>query len=106
MQTFHEGMRIVQTLTAHDFQMPTDAELPNPMHREVARIYAERRDFPTLEVLDAVALFAQPELLDTPPPSNSPLCPLRAPESLTRTPCWARSPCSNRRHGLNMSESP
>ena len=65
MQTFHEGMRIVQTLLARDFQMPSDAELPNPMHREVARIYVERREFTVREVLDAVALFAQPELLDT-----------------------------------------
>lgn len=64
MQTFHEGMRIVQTLVARDFRMPTDPELPNPMHREVARIYVERRDFPVREVLDAVGIFAQPELLD------------------------------------------
>ena len=65
MQTFHEGMRIVQVLVARDFNMPADAELPNPMHREVARIYVERREFMVQEVLDAVALFAQPELLDT-----------------------------------------
>ena len=65
MQTFHEGMRIVQVLAARDFNMPSDAELPNPMHREVARIYVERRNFSVQEVLDAVAIFAQPELLDT-----------------------------------------
>ena len=64
MQTFHEGMRIVQVLVARDFKMPADAELPNPMHREVARIYVERREFTVHEVLDAVATFAQPELLD------------------------------------------
>lgn len=63
MQTFHEGMRLVQTLLNRDFQMPTDAELPNPMHREVARIYVERRAFSVREVLEAVSLFAQPELL-------------------------------------------
>ena len=65
MQTFHEGMRIVQVLVARDFNMPSDAELPNPMHREVARVYVERRDYTVQEVLDAVAIFAQPELLDT-----------------------------------------
>lgn len=64
MQTFHEGMRIVQTLVARDFNMPTDAELPNPMHREVARVYVERRAFAIREVLEAVALFAQPGLLE------------------------------------------
>ncbi len=65
MQTFHEGMRIVQVLVGRDFKMPIDPELPNPMHREVARVYVERREFRVGEVLDAVALFAQPELLDT-----------------------------------------
>ena len=65
MQTFHEGMRIVQVLVARDFLMPSDAELPNPMHREVARVYVERREYPVEEVLAAVAIFAQPELLDT-----------------------------------------
>lgn len=64
MQTFHEGMRIVQTLVARDFNMPTDPELPNPMHREVARVYVERREFNVGEVLDAVGIFAQPGLLE------------------------------------------
>lgn len=73
MQTFHEGMRIVQVLAARDFRMPSDAELPNPMHREVARIYVERRDFSVREVIDAVGLFAQPELLDTVPEQLSSL---------------------------------
>lgn len=73
MQTFHEGMRIVQVLVARDFRMPTDAELPNPMHREVARIYVERRDFAVREVLDAVGHFAQPELLETVPEQLSSL---------------------------------
>lgn len=64
MQLFHEGMRIVQMLVARDFRMPTDPDLPNPMHREVARIYVERRDYSVREVLESVAVFAQPELLD------------------------------------------
>lgn len=63
MQKFHEGLRIVQTLVAKDFREPTAAELPNPIHREVARIYAERRDFAIPEVLAATNAFAQPELL-------------------------------------------
>ena len=63
MQVFHEGMRIVQTLVSRDFNMPLDAELPNPMHREVARVYVERRNFSVQEVLDAASIFAQPGLL-------------------------------------------
>lgn len=64
MQTFHEGMRIIQVLCANDFSTPKDAELPSPQHREVARTYVERRDFTVLEVLDAMKTFAQPHLLD------------------------------------------
>lgn len=67
MQTFYEGMRIVQVLIARDFTMPSDADLPNPAHREVARIYVERREFKIPEVLDSVGIFAQPELLETRP---------------------------------------
>jgi hypothetical protein len=65
MQIFHEGMRIVQALVANDFTMPKDAEIPNPMHREVARIYVERRNFRVSETLEAVFLFAQKGLLET-----------------------------------------
>lgn len=65
MQTFYEGMRIVQVMCSTDFKMPKEVELPSPQHREVARIYAERRNFKVQDVLDATALFAQPELLKT-----------------------------------------
>jgi len=47
--------------------MPSDAQLPSPVHREVARIYVERRNFKVPEVLEAVGVFAQPELLRTRP---------------------------------------
>ena len=39
--------------------------LPLPQHRHVARILRDRRDFPVLEVVDAIKPFAQPELLLT-----------------------------------------
>jgi hypothetical protein len=65
MQVFYEGWRIVQALCDRDFQMPREVDIPNPVHREVARMYVERRDFPVLDVLDAVRKFGQPELLDT-----------------------------------------
>jgi hypothetical protein len=60
-------MRIVQMLVARDFKMPSDSDLPNPAHREVARIYVERREFKVADVLDSVGVFAQPELLQTTP---------------------------------------
>lgn len=64
MQTFHEGLRIVQALVESDFREPKRIDIPNPIHREVAKVYVERRDFSVLEVLDAVKKFAQPELLE------------------------------------------
>lgn len=65
MQTFYEGLRIVQALCATDFQTPSEALLPSPSHREVARIWVERRNLPVIEVVEAVATFAQPHLLQT-----------------------------------------
>lgn len=45
--------------------MPKEVELPLPVHREVARVYVERRRFPAMDVLEAVETFAQPGLLVT-----------------------------------------
>lgn len=67
MQTFYEAMRIIQALVARDFRMPSDSDLPHPAHREVARVYVERRDHKVSDVLDSVGLFAQPYLLETSP---------------------------------------
>jgi hypothetical protein len=65
MQTFYEGWRIVQAFLDADAQLPREVSLPRPAHREVARILVERRDFPVLDVVEAIATFAQPELLVT-----------------------------------------
>lgn len=65
MQVFYEGWRIVQALCSTDFQMPREVVLPSPIHREVARVYIERRQFPVVEVIEATGRFAQPELLET-----------------------------------------
>jgi hypothetical protein len=45
---FYEGWRIVQALCERDFKVPGEIDIPSPVHREVARIYAERRNFPVL----------------------------------------------------------
>jgi hypothetical protein len=65
MQIFYEGWRLVQSLCASDFKMPREVAIPSPIDREVARLYVERRNFPIEDVLDAVASFAQPHLLET-----------------------------------------
>jgi hypothetical protein len=65
MQIFYEGWRIVQALCECDFKMPREVDIPNPIHREVARIFVERRDFPVVDVIEATRKFAQPDLLVT-----------------------------------------
>jgi hypothetical protein len=65
MQIFYSGVRVVQALCSTNFKMPREVVLESPIEREVARIYVERRERPTSEVLDAVGLFAQPHLLET-----------------------------------------
>lgn len=65
MQTFYEGWRIIQAFIESDGEMPKEVLLPTPVHREVARILVERRDFPVVDVVGAIATFSQPELLAT-----------------------------------------
>lgn len=65
MQVFYEGWRIVQALCESDFKMPREVDIPNPTHREVARIFVERRKFPVVDVIRATKKFAQPGLITT-----------------------------------------
>jgi hypothetical protein len=65
MQTFYEGWRIVQAFIDADAHLPREVALPRPAHREVTRILVERRDFPVVDVVEAIASFAQPGLLAT-----------------------------------------
>lgn len=64
-EIFLEGWQTVQFFLAADAKLPKPAALPGGPKRQVARILAERRDFPVLDVVDALAPLAQPELLDT-----------------------------------------
>jgi hypothetical protein len=65
MQIFYEGWRTVQAFIDADARVPKEIDLPTPVQREVARILAERREFPIVEVVDAIRKFGQPELLAT-----------------------------------------
>jgi hypothetical protein len=76
MEVFYEGWRIVQALCESDFKMPREIDIPNPIHREVAKVYVERRNFPVLDVYEATAKFAQPHLLET-TTETVPSAPLR-----------------------------
>lgn len=65
MQIFYEGWRVVQAFMAADAKVPKEVLLPSPVEREVARILAQRREFPVTDVIEALSVFAQPELLRT-----------------------------------------
>jgi hypothetical protein len=65
MQVFHEGWEVIQAFLAADAKMPPPAALVRPAQRHVAKLLTDRRDFPVLEVVEALSPFAQPELLET-----------------------------------------
>ena len=65
MEVFYQGWQIVQQFIHADAQVPREVHLPRPADRQVCRFLQERRDFPVLDVLDALVPLAQPELLAT-----------------------------------------
>jgi hypothetical protein len=65
MEVFYLGWGVVQQFIAADAQIPREAALPRQADRQVARYLADRRDFPVLDVLDALRPLSQPHLLRT-----------------------------------------
>lgn len=65
MQIFYEGWELVQQFLAADARLPVEAALPRPPMRQVARMLADRREFPVLDVVDVLEPLAQPQLLET-----------------------------------------
>lgn len=65
MQSFYEGWRLLQAFIAADARVPGEVMLPIPAHREVCRLLEERRDFPIIEVIEAILPFGQPGLVET-----------------------------------------
>lgn len=65
MQVFYEGWRIVQAFLHADARVPKEAMLPRPVDREICRMLEERREFSTVEVIEALKVFSQPELIAT-----------------------------------------
>lgn len=64
MELFYTGWRIVQQFLKADAQLPSEAALPNPPERQVARELAMRREFPVEEVVDVLDAQAQPNLME------------------------------------------
>lgn len=69
MEVFYDAWNIVLTFLAADARVPKEVALPTPAHREVARQLEQRREFPVVDVIEAIKTFAQPELLKTAPKS-------------------------------------
>jgi hypothetical protein len=65
MQIFYNAWGIVQQFVSADAQLPKEVALPIPAHRQVASELVARREFPVLEVIEALRPLAQPELLST-----------------------------------------
>jgi hypothetical protein len=65
METFYKAWQVVQQFLAADARLPKEVALPRPAERQVARYLADRRDFPVLDVIEALGPLAQPELLET-----------------------------------------
>lgn len=65
VETFYEAWTLVVQFLNADAQVPKEVALPRPAPRQVAKLLAERREFPVIDVIEALAPLAQPELLET-----------------------------------------
>ena len=65
MEVFYQGWGVVQQFVNADAHVPKEVALPRAPERQVAKYLADRREFPVLEVIEALKPLAQPELLRT-----------------------------------------
>ncbi len=63
MEVFYVSWSIVMQFLGADASMPRESHLPIPFHRQVASELVSRRNFPVVEVIDALRPIAQPHLL-------------------------------------------
>lgn len=59
MQLFYTAWGIVQQFIAADAKMPKEVNLPDPVDRQVVRELEARRDFPILDVIEALEPLSQ-----------------------------------------------
>jgi hypothetical protein len=65
IELFYNGWQIVQQFLAADAKVPGEVHLPTPSHRYVAKLLSDRREFPVVDVVEALGPMAQPDLLET-----------------------------------------
>lgn len=63
MELFYTGWRIVQQFISADAKVPSSVELPTPADRQVARELEIRREFPIVDVIQALEAQSQTDLL-------------------------------------------
>ena len=63
VEVFYLAWEVVTSFIAADARIPKEVALPRPAARQVARYLADRREFPVVDVVDALSALAQPELL-------------------------------------------
>ena len=83
-EVFYSAWVIVQQFIAADAQIPKEAALPSTSQRMVAKLLAERRAFPIVDVVEVLRPIAQPELLVT-TSANKPVEPRRAEAATVET---------------------
>ncbi len=67
MEVFYSGWELVVQFCARRAEMPSPVQLHRPAQRLVAQALVDRRDYPVVEVIDALGPLAQPYLLQTRP---------------------------------------
>ncbi len=65
MQAFYQAWEVVVQFLEADARLPNEARLPRPPSRQVARYLEDRRNFPVIEVIDALEALSQRHLLRT-----------------------------------------
>lgn len=63
MELFYTGWRIVQQFIAADAKLPKEVALPNPPERQVARELEMRREYNVVEIIEALEVQSQRDLL-------------------------------------------
>jgi hypothetical protein len=64
-EVFFSAWAVVQQFLNADARTPRPVALPNSADREVARQLEDRRNFPVLDIIEALIPIAQPQLLAT-----------------------------------------
>ena len=63
VETFYMAWEVVTSFIHSDAKVPREVHLPRPAARQVARYLADRREFPVVDVIEALERLAQPDLL-------------------------------------------